>query len=840
MSSFPTTEVSAGEESIPNRKNTALNVLLEFLVPSIVALVMSVAGLIAASLNYYHKKSWYNLTVILVPLLLITSDSVVIMNILQKQNQSMLLTTFTTTMDLVTFSFGLGHVLLRYRIITFSDLVKLPEWGFYVIMGAQEFIAFVAIVAMWWMRYGPNGCESCGRELPFLVIAFVITVLLEFIFDVTALVVVVGTKQAVLSFQSSQLSRANGTFRNKPAPSGVRRNPSRLDTSLQAETIRKLIMTERVHLLLMLLLSINLFVVITFVILVAIFQGQPSVLRVISGMTHPATRLVILNSILYIHGVVYLVKGYFHGIKKAESLELVSATPLSPSRMGKGNMSAMDGLDASSPLGKMDRYSTIKYGQSFRSVDTGSVKSDIREITVQSPVPSPFHANGSTVSLASTAVAGSYMADAFPPLEPRNTVWASSNSIRVESRSDTWGSPNALQVVESGNSVWASSSNFSHTADGANTAWASPNPTDYSGERNALHLACVVAVFALSQVALYFAVKLILSSLDPFKQKKADAKEKSAKIFNQLGLKDLKLNEYEEIIAAELVPASDIQSGFKDIGGLEPIVDSLKETVIYPLCFPHLFNSAPGLLGAPKGVLLYGPPGCGKTLLAKALAKESGANFINLHVSTLTEKWAQSQKLVHALFSLAKKLQPSIIFIDEIDSFLRERKSNDHEATSMMKAEFMSLWDGLSTGDSTRIVVLGATNRPNDIDKAILRRMPKRFAVKLPDSEQRLRILRILLKDVNLSESFRIEELATRTEGYSGSDLKELCRNAAMVPIRESIRRINQDIYDIKAENIAVRPLQVPDFFPATDESSTKATQFPKLNASLPTMVELD
>ncbi|KAI8813451.1 P-loop containing nucleoside triphosphate hydrolase protein [Cladochytrium replicatum] len=354
-------------------------------------------------------------------------------------------------------------------------------------------------------------------------------------------------------------------------------------------------------------------------------------------------------------------------------------------------------------------------------------------------------------------------------------------------------------------------------------------------------LAVDLAVFALSQVALYFAVKLILSSLDPFKQKKAVAKEKSAKIFNRLGLKDLKLNEYEEIIAAELVLASDIQSGFKDIGGLEPIVDSLKETVIYPLCFPHLFNSAPGLLGAPKGVLLYGPPGCGKTLLAKALAKESGATFINLHVSTLTEKWfGESQKLVHALFSLAKKLQPSIIFIDEIDSFLRERKSNDHEATSMMKAEFMSLWDGLSTGDSTRIVVLGATNRPNDIDKAILRRMPKRFAVKLPDRDQRLRILRILLKDVNLSQNFRMEELATRTDGYSGSDLKELCRNAAMVPIRESIRRINQDIYDIKAENIAVRPLQVSDFFPASDESATKASQFPKLYASLPTMVELD
>jgi SpoVK/Ycf46/Vps4 family AAA+-type ATPase len=154
-------------------------------------------------------------------------------------------------------------------------------------------------------------------------------------------------------------------------------------------------------------------------------------------------------------------------------------------------------------------------------------------------------------------------------------------------------------------------------------------------------------------------------------------------------------------------------------------------------------------------------------MTAKALAKESGATFINLHVSTMTDKWfGESQKLVNALFSLAKKLQPTIIFIDEIDSFLRERKSQDHEATSMMKAEFMTLWDGLNTGNN-RIIILGATNRPNDIDKAILRRMPKRFAINLPAQDQRKRVLELILKKIHLESKFDMQYLSMITEGYS-------------------------------------------------------------------------
>lgn len=256
---------------------------------------------------------------------------------------------------------------------------------------------------------------------------------------------------------------------------------------------------------------------------------------------------------------------------------------------------------------------------------------------------------------------------------------------------------------------------------------------------------------------------------------------------------------------------------FSDIGGLEDIIDELRESVLYPLTVPDLYNYHSTLLKAPKGVLLYGPPGCGKTMLAKALAAESSANFINIRMSTIMDKWfGESNKLVAAIFSLAHKLQPCIIFIDEIDSFLRERQSSDHEVTAMLKAEFMTLWDGL-TSDG-RILVLGATNRANDIDDAILRRMPKRFPVKLPDLSQRRRILEIMLKDAKLDATFDIDLVAQRTAGMSGSDIREACRNAAMAATREYIRGNFKDgrRKHGKEAEIPIRPIQTQDFFKKT------------------------
>lgn len=284
-------------------------------------------------------------------------------------------------------------------------------------------------------------------------------------------------------------------------------------------------------------------------------------------------------------------------------------------------------------------------------------------------------------------------------------------------------------------------------------------------------------------------------------------------------VEDIQLNEYESIVALEVVAPEDIPVSFHDIGGLEDIIDEIKEAVIYPLTMPHLYSHAAPLLSAPSGVLLYGPPGCGKTMLAKAVAHESGAAFINLHISTLTEKWyGDSNKLVRAVFSLARKLEPAIIFIDEIDAVLGTRRSNEHEASGMVKAEFMTLWDGLTSSNAagvpSRICVLGATNRIHDIDEAILRRMPKKFPVPLPTHDQRQRILQLILHGTKRDKDFDLDYLAKVTAGMSGSDIKEACRDAAMVPMREYIRArqaAGQSMAGVDPSRI--RGLRTEDFF---------------------------
>ena len=208
-----------------------------------------------------------------------------------------------------------------------------------------------------------------------------------------------------------------------------------------------------------------------------------------------------------------------------------------------------------------------------------------------------------------------------------------------------------------------------------------------------------------------------------------------------------------------------------------------------------------------------------KNNASKGLASESGANFISIRMSNIMDKWyGESNKLVDALFSLAQKIQPCIIFIDEIDSFLRERSSTDHELTAMLKAEFMTLWDGLLS--SGRVMILGATNRASDIDSAFMRRMPKRFAVSLPNAEQRKHILEKLLRGIKYNAD--LDTLVKVTDGLSGSDLKELCRSAAVNSTREYIRGnvLNGKPIDPN-EKIVLRPLELQDFIQGLSPSDS-------------------
>ncbi|BAP70506.1 protein SAP1 [Kluyveromyces marxianus] len=232
-----------------------------------------------------------------------------------------------------------------------------------------------------------------------------------------------------------------------------------------------------------------------------------------------------------------------------------------------------------------------------------------------------------------------------------------------------------------------------------------------------------------------------------------------------------------------------------DIAGLDTAKNSLKEAVVYPFLRPDLFR---GLREPVRGMLLFGPPGTGKTMLARAVATESKSTFFSISASSLTSKYlGESEKLVRALFAVAKKLSPSIVFVDEIDSIMGSRNNDgENESSRRIKNEFLVQWSSLSsaaagkgssaTDSDDRVLVLAATNLPWSIDEAARRRFVRRQYIPLPEPETRkIQLKRLLLHQRHTLSEEDFDELVCLTENYSGSDITSLAKDAAMGPLRE-------------------------------------------------------
>ncbi len=268
--------------------------------------------------------------------------------------------------------------------------------------------------------------------------------------------------------------------------------------------------------------------------------------------------------------------------------------------------------------------------------------------------------------------------------------------------------------------------------------------------------------------------------------------------------------------------ASDSALSYEDIGGLKPQLQRIREMIELPLRYPEVFERLG--IGAPRGVLLYGPPGSGKTLIARAIAHETDANFFSVSGPEIIHKfYGESEAHLRKIFEEATRKGPSIIFLDEIDAIAPRRETVVGEVEKRVVAQLLALMDGLAQRQN--LIVIGATNLPNSLDPALRRpgRFDREISIPIPDRNGRLEVLEIHSRGMPLAKDVEMSHLAEITHGFVGADLEALCREAAMISLRRIMSDIDFSATSIPYEQLAQLEVHMDDFVSALREIEPSA-----------------